>query len=259
MTFYTSGSRILYANEFELRHSQKTYTVVYVLEIRNVETQIIGLFYSEPEFSFLRMVLDYFFADFFKFDKDNCLVRNNDSKLQIRYQEDITQFARRMSRVFFGKIHSFLRDGYDKQKSPIFPNDVNPVFYVNDLQEKIDDISTNTYEGGNPFGSILFCHRSSILENTHRINFTIKFIDGDWIKLEDAKRIRKLLELTNETQDLYLIADHQYVYGLGEVNWAQMQDEMVLRLSFRGLSKYDISLVNLENKTKQHGVAAHAH
>lgn len=146
-----------------------------------------------------------------------------------------------------------MRDGYDKQKSPIFPNDVNPVFYVNDLQEKIDDISTNTYEGGNPFGSILFCHRSSILENTHRINFTIKFIDGDWIKLEDAKRIRKLLELTNETQDLYLIADHQYVYGLGEVNWAQMQDEMVLRLSFRGLSKYDISLVNLENKTKRHG------
>ena len=110
---YSSGSRILYANEFELRHSQKTYTVVYVLEIRKVETQIIGLFYSEPEFSFLRMVLDYFFADFFKFDKDNCLVRNNDSKLQIRYQEDITQFARMSS----ASIESTHMDNKNRQFS----------------------------------------------------------------------------------------------------------------------------------------------
>ncbi|ODP29682.1 hypothetical protein PTI45_00836 [Paenibacillus nuruki] len=78
------------------------------------------------------------------------------------------------------------------------------------------------------------------------IRFAIRFAKHDVIKLEDAKRIRKLLELTNIEKDLYLIADHNVIYGIGEVNWHLQKDFLILRLDFHGVSKYILSFAKLK-------------
>ncbi|OXM85255.1 hypothetical protein [Paenibacillus rigui] len=233
---------IFYASEVELRSIENAGFAIYVLEIRNLDEMSVGLFYRQPQFSFLRMLLDYFFIDYFK------------KNFQTKYNENHTQFARRMSRMFMGKLNNFLQDGCILAESGSFDNAINPAYYIHDLQEKIDDISTQTYEGSSPFGSIVFCQRNLITEKgQQRIQFAIKFIDEDKIKLEDAKRIRKLLELTDAKKELYLIADHQFVYGLGKVDWGKMKEHLTLRVEFRGLSHYELQLIRLDESYQKNG------
>ncbi|MCV5467051.1 hypothetical protein OFM95_31330, partial [Escherichia coli] len=73
------------------------------------------------------------------------------------------------------------------------------------MLEKIDDISNHTYEGKSPFGSILFFSSKVLKNNINLIDYTIRFQADDLVALNDAKLIRKLLELTNNENNLYLI------------------------------------------------------
>lgn len=240
-------TRILYANQIPFQAEKNIFSIVYIIEIRNVENEIRQLFYTKPEISFLRMLFDYFFSDYFALT-DNCVKMNNDGTVSRKYNEDSIQFNRRLTRLFFGKMQNYLLDNTSyNDLGTNFEYELHNQYYVNNLLEKMDDISTLTYESASPFGSILFMDKN-IIAQTSIISFTVKFTKEDRIRLEDAKRIRKLLELTNVDKDLYLIADEKEIYGLGEVNWNLQKDALALRLDFTGLSKYNFVLIRTENE-----------
>lgn len=243
---HINETRILYANQIPFQTEKNTFSIVYILEIRNVENENHQLFYTKPEISFLRMLLDYFFSDYFALT-NNCVKINNDGTVSQKYNEDNTQFNRRLTRLFFGKMQKYLLDNtsYNHFGTNFEHEQHNQQYYVNNLLEKMDDISTLTYESASPFGSILFMNKD-IIAQPSIIHFTVKFTKEDRILLEDAKRIRKLLELTNVDKDLYLIADENGIYGLGEVNWNLQKDALALRIDFTGLSKYSFVLIRTE-------------
>jgi len=242
---HINDNRMLYVNQILFQAGKATYSVVYILEMRNIEHETRRLFYTKPEISFLRMLLDYFFSDFFALTNSAVKI-NNDDSISRKYNEDGIQFNRRITRLFFGKIQNYLQKHTKFDKFGVeFDDEPRNEYYVNSLLEKMDDISALTYENASPFGSILFMNKDVITQQSI-IRFTVKFTKEDRIGLEDAKRIRKLLELTNVDKDLYLIADEREVYGLGEVNWNMQKGELALRLDFTGLSKYNLVLVRTE-------------
>jgi tetratricopeptide (TPR) repeat protein len=242
---HINDNRVLYVNQIPFQAGKSTYSVVYLLEMRNIEHETRKLFYTKPEISFLRMLLDYFFSDFFALT--NSVVKiNKDDSISRKYNEDGIQFNRRITRLFFGKIQNYLQSHTKfSDFGGEFDHELRNEYYVNSLLEKMDDISALTYENANPFGSILFMNKEVITDQSI-IRFTVKFTKEDRIGLEDAKRIRKLLELTNVDKDLFLIADEKEVYGLGEVNWNLQKDELAIRLDFTGLSKYNLVIVRTE-------------
>ncbi|MDF9663783.1 tetratricopeptide repeat protein [Bacillus wiedmannii] len=249
------NSRILYMNSFYIRLDNVIGTVNYVIEIRNVDLEVIDLFYNTPDLSFLRMALDYFFIDYFVENKNKTLKIGKNHVINKKYNEDYIQFNRRITRLYFGKLQEIL---YTKSKVKeikcIFDNELNNQYYINNLLEKIDDISNHTYEGQNPFGSILFFSSKVLKSNVNPVDYTIRLQSDDLVALNDAKLIRKLLELTNNENDLYLISDHEMIYGLGKVNWAQLNDCILFRVDFKGLSKYNIHLITVKENESSEGV-----
>lgn len=249
---HINETRILYANQIPFQADNTTFSIVYIIEMRNVEHETRQLFYTKPEISFLRMLLDYSFSDFFALT-DNHVQMNTDDTITRKYNEDGIQFNRRLTRLFFGKMQNYLLNNttFDIFGAD-FEHELHNQYYVNSLLEKMDDISALTYENANPFGSILFMNKEVIAQQS-MIRFTVKFTLEDRIRLEDAKRIRKLLELTNVDKDLYLISDEKEIYGLGEVNWNVQKGALALRLDFTGLSKYNLVLVRTENESSSGG------
>ncbi|MBJ8077505.1 DNA integrity scanning protein DisA nucleotide-binding domain protein [Bacillus cereus group sp. N12] len=251
------NSRILYMNSFNIRVDNGIGTVNYVIEIRNVDLEVIDLFYNTPDLSFLRMALDYFFIDYFVENetKTKTLKIGENQVINKKYNEDCIQFNRRITRLYFGKLQEIL---YTKSKvkelTCIFNNELNNQYYINNMLENIDNISNHTYEGNSPFGSILFFNSEILKNNVNLVNYTIKFQSDDLVALNDAKLIRKLLEMTNNENDLYLISDHEMIYGLGEINWTQLNDCILFKIEFKGLSKYNIHLITIKENESSDGV-----
>ena len=246
------NSRILYMNSFNIGIG----TVNYVIEIRNVDLEVIDLFYNTPYLSFLRMALDYFFIDYFVENEAKTLkIGEENQVINKKYNEDCIQFNRRITRLYFGKLQEIL---YTKSEvndlTCIFNNELNNQYYINNMLENIDNISNHTYEGNSPFGSILFFNSEVLKNNENLVNYTIRFQSDDLVALNDAKLIRKLLEMTNNENDLYLISDHEMIYGLGEINWSQLNDRILFKVEFKGLSKYNIHLITVKEKESSDGV-----
>ncbi|PHF26664.1 hypothetical protein COF82_24255 [Bacillus wiedmannii] len=245
------NSRILYMNSFNIGIG----TVNYVIEIRNVDLEVIDLFYNTPDLSFLRMALDYFFIDYFVENEAQTLKIGENQVINKKYNEDCIQFNRRITRLYFGKLQEIL---YTKSEfneiTYIFNNELNNQYYINNMLENIDNISNHTYEGNSPFGSILFFNSEVLKNNENLVNYTIRFQSDDLVALNDAKLIRKLLEMTNNENDLYLISDHEMIYGLGEINWSQLNDRILFKVEFKGLSKYNIHLITVKEKEASDGV-----
>ncbi|MFI8708991.1 tetratricopeptide repeat protein [Bacillus sp. NPDC077411] len=252
---HEDNSRILYMNSFNIRVGKVIGTVNYIIEIRNVDLEVIDLFYNTPDLSFLRMALDYFFIDYFVENKNNTLNVGKNYTINKKYNEDCIQFNRRITRLYFGKLQEILLKKSElKEIQLIFNNELNNQYYINNMLEKIDDISNHTYEGKSPFGSILFFSSKVLKSNVNLVDYTIRFQSDDLIALNDAKLIRKLLELTNNENDLYLISDHEMIYGLGKINWTQLNDYILFRIDFKGLSKYNIQLITVKENESSNGV-----
>ncbi|AXN38150.1 tetratricopeptide repeat protein [Peribacillus butanolivorans] len=251
---HEDNSRILYMNSFNIKMNKVMGTVNYIIEIRNVDLETIDLFYNIPVLSFLRMVLDYYFIDYFVENQNHTLKIGKDNTTNKKYKEDSIQFNRRITRLYFGKLQEILLEKSNiKEIQLIFGNKLNNQYYINNLLEKIDDISNRTYEGDSPFGSILFLNSRVLKSDVNPVDYTIKFQSDDLIALNDAKLIRKLLELTNNEKDLYLISDHEMIYGLGKINWNQLNDSILFRIDFRGLSKYNIHLITTKETESSKG------
>ncbi|EFM10492.1 hypothetical protein PaecuDRAFT_2928 [Paenibacillus curdlanolyticus YK9] len=243
-----NDTRLLYINRVPFQFGRNTHSVIYMLEIRNVEQETRQQFFLKPELSFLRMLLDYYFNDFYAYTKNHIKI-NDDDSITSKYNEDEIQFNRRLARLFFGKMQSYLQSNKKFEEfGSGFDHELRNEYYVNSLLEKVDDISSLSYENASPFGSILFMNKDVITQQSQQsiIRFTVTFTKDDRIGLDDAKRIRKLLELTNVDKDLYLIADENEIYGLGEVNWNLQKGILAFRLDFTGLSKYNLVLVRTE-------------
>ncbi|MGR5997818.1 diadenylate cyclase [Bacillus cereus] len=253
---HKDSSRILYVNSFNISMDNVTGTVNYVIEIRNVESEVIDLFYNNPDLSFLRMALDYFFIDYYFINnKNNELIVDENTKINKKYNEDSIQFNRRITRLYLGKLEEILtkKSALEEIKS-IFNNKLNNQYYINNMLEKIDNIANHTYEGQSPFGSILFFSSKVLKTNLNLVEYTIRFQSDDLVALNDAKLIRKLLELTNNEKDLYLISDHEMIYGLGKINWNQLKDCILFKIDFNGLSKYNIHLITVEENESNNGI-----
>lgn len=78
----------------------------------------------------------------------------------------------------------------------------------------IEDLSRLTYEKKKIQGLLLFYSENEI-EN---LEFQFPFTKRKEISKENIKLVRKLLELTNEEDDLGLISDTKYIYGIGKEN-----------------------------------------
>lgn len=246
---YIEDHRLLYAGTFEVsQQTEGPYTVIYLLGIRNLEPNVQHTYYSKPDVSFIRMVLDYFFLDFFTEGKlELKVLSENSSKYELirKYQENEVQFLRRINRLFFGKMQMILQQSSSNIVSQ-YSNTVKSEYYINNLLENIDDISTQTYEGASPFGSMLFLRNSDIKVKQGPVKFAIEFKADDLISIEDAKRIRKLLEMTNVKKHLYLISDGNWVYGVGEIEWDKLKETTSFRIDFKGISKYNLVSINFD-------------
>lgn len=253
---HKDSSRILYVNDFNISMDNVTGTVIYIIEIRNVESEVIDLFYNNPDLSFLRMVLDYFFIDYYFINnKNNDLIVDENYKINKKYNEDSIQFNRRITRLYFGKLEEILhKKSALREIESIFYNELNNQYYINNMLEKIDNIANYTYEGQSPFGSILFFSSKVLKSNGNLVEYTIRFQSDDLVALNDAKLIRKLLELTNNENNLYLISDHEMIYGLGKINWNQLKDFILFKIDFNGLSKYNIHLITVKENESNNGI-----
>ncbi|OMF12207.1 hypothetical protein BK131_19625 [Paenibacillus amylolyticus] len=246
---YIEDHRLLYAGTFEVsQQTESPYTIIYLLGIRNLEPNVQHTYYSKPEVSFIRMVMDYYFLDFFTEGKlELKLQSESSSKYELikKYQENEVQFLRRINRLFFGKMQMILHQS-DSNVGGEYSNIVKSEYYINNLLENIDDISTQTYEGASPFGSMLFLRNSDIKVKQGPVKFAIEFKTDDLISIEDAKRIRKLLEMTNVKKHLYLISDGNWVYGVGEIEWDKLKETTSFRIDFKGISKYNLVSINFD-------------
>lgn len=245
------NTRMLYANKFEVKIDSGQYKIIYIIEVKNLDTETLDIFYGQPYCSFLRLVLDYYFLDFYNLDDKNVLVY--DENIINKYNEGYINYVRRISRVFFGKIQSALKNNTpNKEYFKNIGNELDSKYYINNLIEQINDISDRTYENLNPFGSILFSNKT-VLDGNDKIEYTIKFEDDNKIKLDNFKMIRKLLEMTNKEQNLYLISDCENVIGLGKVKWDLIEDNVLFRVDFNGLSKYNLIYVCVEERENDRG------
>ncbi|WP_255298615.1 tetratricopeptide repeat protein [Brevibacillus dissolubilis] len=247
--------RIVYSNGFKLANKNKI-DIQYFLAIEYVDVETRSIYYDKPQLSFLRMMLDYYFLDFYDCEEDKKLKVDNELGIKKKYREDCGQFLQRMARLFLGKVQDFIEQGKHLNESFAVSSDtqqiVNNQYYINNLLEKIDGISNRTYEGDSPFGCMLLLDRDTLTQENF-VRYAVKFQDTRLIKMEDARKIRKLLELTNKENDLYLIADHNSIYGIGEINWSQIKEKLIFKFEFKGLSRYNVFLVTMEEKISAEG------
>ncbi|WP_339197538.1 diadenylate cyclase [Paenibacillus sp. FSL P4-0176] len=248
---YMSEWNLLYTNYFDVKVDDEKFTIQYILSIECMDSSIRNIFLEKSQLSFLRMVLDYYYIDYFQLNEYKELNLNNNTELENQYKENHVQFLQRMARIFFGKVQDFISKGSNLNDVENEDEDLSKIvtnqYYINNLLEKIDGISTRTYEGENPFGCMLIL-KPNLLNDGNLINYSIRFENDQSINFEDARRIRKLLELTNNENDLYLIADDEVIYGIGEINWNQIKDNLVFKIEFKGISKYDLLLVTVKEQ-----------
>lgn len=243
---------IYYSNSFELDIGGEHPNIKYILSIEYTDSVTRYIYLERPQLSFLRMILDYYFTDYYKVSGDHQLLSVDENvEVEIKYKENSSQFLQRMARLFFGKIQDFIINKFDLIDVSNVDIELTEVernqYYINNLLEKIDGISTRTYEGESPFGCMLFLN-TDLLEDSELVKYSIRFQNYQPIYLEDARRIRKLLELTNNERDLYLIADDTAIYGVGEIDWGQLGNNLLFKVEFKGLSRYDLFLVTTEKK-----------
>lgn len=252
---------IYYSNKFKREIKDELLTIQYILSIEYTDSVTQSIYLERPQLSFLRMILDYYFRDYYRVLDDHALLWvNDDNKMETKYKENSSQYLQRMARLFFGKVQGFIANGVDlgsvsSEDMEITETERNQ-YYINNLLEKIDGISTRTYEGESPFGCMLLLN-TELLKDSTFVDYSIRFQDQQPIYLEDARRIRKLLELTNNESDLYLIADETAVYGVGKIDWSKLGGRLLFKVEFKGLSRYDLLLVTTEKKppTDAHVVA----
>ncbi len=238
---------LFYTNKFLFEKNNLQYTLKYVASLEYEDFTTRDIFINRPQLSFLRMILDYYFIDYYKASSnDHVLQLDHGLEITSKYREEDSQYLQRMTRLFFGKVQHLVMnaDTLTSASQPII--DIKETernqYYINNLLEKIDGISTRTYEGESPFGCMLILN-TDLLKDDSLIRYSIKFQEGSPIQLEDARRIRKLIELTNNEKDLYLIADNKAIYGVGEIHWNKLGDILLFKVEFKGLSRYDLLLV----------------
>lgn len=241
-----STSSIIYPNQLNLALKGKQFQLIYILSIDYAGPQVRRVFYEVPNLSFLRMTLDYYFIDYYKMDVDYRL----GEELESKYKENEIGFLQRMARMFLGKVQQYITDGGEESIQEIHGRVLEPnhQYYINMLMEKIEGIATRTYEGESPFGCMLLMSPKLLSERTGLVKYAIQFEGEEGISLEDGRRIRKLLEMTNNESDLFLIADEHIIYGIGEVDWSLLGMDHVFKLEFKGLSRYDLMLITMREE-----------
>ncbi|OMD40477.1 diadenylate cyclase [Paenibacillus odorifer] len=237
---------ILYPNRLNLVLKGEKFELIYILAIDYASLQVSQMFYEMPQISFLRMTLDYYFSDYYKEDKDNRI----NEELESKYKENVSGFLQRMARMFMGKIQQCINDdgGEGAQAFSGVEREMNQQYYINMLMEKIEGIATKTYEGESPFGCMLLMSPKLLNDRTGLVKYAIQFEGENGISLDDGRRIRKLLEMTNNENDLFLIADEHIIYGIGEVDWSLLGTDSVFKLEFKGLSRYDLMLIRMKEE-----------
>lgn len=246
ITHVHTTTSILYPNRMNLALKGKKFELIYILAIDQAGPQVRQMFYAMPQISFLRMTLDYYFDDYYKVDKNNRI----GEELESKYKENVSGFLQRMTRMFLGKIQQYIIEGgvEETQDFSEIKRESNQQYYINMLMEKIEGIATRTYEGESPFGCMLFMSPKLLNERTGLVKYAIQFEGENGISLDDGRRIRKLLEMTNNEHDLFLIADEHIIYGIGEVDWSLLGEDSVFKLEFKGLSRYDLMLIRMKEE-----------
>ncbi|EFM11351.1 hypothetical protein PaecuDRAFT_1797 [Paenibacillus curdlanolyticus YK9] len=251
---------IIYRNLFRYQSDAASDVFHYIVSVGGAEADTYKQFYRKPAVSFLRMLLDYFFMDYYEAGHDGTLYLTSERRgIQPKHRENGKQYCQRLTRLYYGKIHSFIEDNnmlssiQDMDGHYEYDGEVNDRYYESGFFEQIDAIATRTYEGDSPIGCMMFISNASLGEYAP-VSYSIRFFTHmNPITLQDARRIRKLLEMTNKENDLYLIADHEIVYGIGRIEWNQIDGEVLYELEFKGLSQYRLTLISTESQQSSEG------
>lgn len=247
----SSSNDLFYSAKFIIDNPEQL-EVSYIFSLNYADSETRFLFDEKPQLSFLRMVLDYYFLDYYECDPSSSNHRVIDGNLIKKHREDSGQYLQRITRLFVGKLENLIFSGtqLDVLSEQLLHSQhiLDPQYYINTLLEKIDGISTRTYEGESPFGCMLLMNKMET-QNEKLISYIIQFQGQDnRILFDDARKIRKLLKLTNIESDLYLIADHEAVYGIGKVDWSEVSDSLLIKVEFKGLGRYDVQLLSVDEK-----------
>lgn len=222
----------------------------YIFTVEEADLVTRKLFYTKPHVSFLRMVLDYFFMDYYMDDGCGCFLIGPDN--ETRYKETSTGFCQRLARLFMGKLQGVLSDhrtlsDIESMDKPMTEDPIVAQYYIYDFMEKIDGIASKTYEGDSPFGCIMLLNEEELDPNDGTeppVRYSVQFHSDNRVSLGDTRRIRKLLELTNNENDFYLIGNENWIYGIGEIDWKSIDRKLLIKIEFKGLSNYDVLLVS---------------
>jgi DNA integrity scanning protein DisA with diadenylate cyclase activity len=247
------ADKVLYTGRLKIEVEGKVFELIYIVDLNYVSQHIYNYFYELPRLSFLHMTLEYFFSDYYN---EVHPYRRLD-QLQSKYHENEVAFLQRMTRVYFGRVFENINNNNSDHLNS-GEQEPSAIYYVNTLIDQIEGISTKTYEGENPFGCMLLLNSTLVGQEFGLIKYIIQFRDEKGISLHNGRRIRKLLEMTNNEKELYLISDGEGIYGIGEVDWGVLVDQnvrdKVYKIEFKGISRYELSLIRLgqEEITDEH-------
>ncbi|AJH01268.1 hypothetical protein LF65_04738 [Clostridium beijerinckii] len=203
------------------------YSVVTVLKISNIDLDTMKTYNEKTNLSFIKLLLDYMsFSD------------NYEVVLKMNEKEVL----RKASQLYVEKIKNIALNGYRREELIDYKElNQKDILNISSLIESIDDISNSVYESKNPFGNIVLLNE----KDNSGIKYILKFKDNENpIKLTDTKRVRKLLEITKENEDLAIITNGEDIFGIGEINIIKMQNMIIFKIAFKGIAKYEIKALN---------------
>ncbi|WP_088126198.1 diadenylate cyclase [Bacillus sp. JEM-1] len=213
-TPFSTFEELRYLNYIKIKENK---FLLFYLVFTGFEDDTKDICLNNPLFSFLKYVMDYLFAMCKKQDLSEILDQNIDDSISS------------IGRDFINSL-------------------INHVCNENfSLYDEFNFISTLNYEGQSISAKLLLIDKKMIEKN---VNFVIKF--KDLIAFKEHRKIRKLLEMTDES--IYLIGDNKHIYGLGNLknlyNLEKGYTNKVLLIDFINRFEYKIKAIKVIHDIK---------
>ncbi len=122
----------------------------------------------------------------------------------------------------------------------IYTKFINIDYKKINLYQLIHDISLLTYENSENKGNILFCHG----DKNDYLATEVKLIDAVPLEKSSYKKIRKLLEVCNEDEDLCLLCNGAVIYGFGKLKTKFEIGENSFKINFKSKGNWKLEIVD---------------
>ncbi|MED2836788.1 tetratricopeptide repeat protein [Bacillus wiedmannii] len=212
-TVYFEEDTLNYFNVLKFESDLKQNKYLCFIRFKGFDKSVLSVFKNYPMYSFLKFLMDGIF---------NLL---NKRKYNVLDGQNRKDYIAAQGREFMNLIFSHISDGTQEEQK---------IKKLNNFFDEFNYISTLSYEGASVVANLLLTTENGINEY---IDFYIKLKAP--IYLNQHRKIRKLLEMSAD--DVFLIADHEKIYGLGQRN--HNINQVVFIVEFIGEFEYKIKVI----------------